>query len=161
LLRGPANQPKKQAPKGLPSGSHGSWSIQVGLPDGILQDAVGLVVVEAVEPGRRAGGARPHAPLTIAGERHGRAAQTDVALQLLDDAVVVGRQLVVENAVPPARGGQQVAMSLEQKLEPALGWCQTVSNSSQLGQYCCPLFRAETAPLGESGGAIGLEERSA
>jgi len=46
-------------------------------------------------------------------------------------------------------------------LDDHRGWCQTNSNSSQLGQCHCPLCRAETAPLGESGGAVGLEERSA
>ena len=32
---------------------------------------------------------------------------------------------------------------------------------SPLGQDCCSLSRAETAPLGESGGAFGLEMGSA
>src|SRR6056297_2243372 len=40
-------------------------------------------------------------------------------------------------------------------------WCQTNSNSSQLGQGRRPLPRTETAPLGESGGAVLLEEGSA
>jgi hypothetical protein len=38
---------------------------------------------------------------------------------------------------------------------------QTNSNQSQLGQYRCPLCRAKAAPLGESGGPVGLEEMSA
>ena len=41
------------------------------------------------------------------------------------------------------------------------GCCQTDSIQSPQGQVGCPLCRAETAPLGESGGAVGLEEGSA
>ena len=37
---------------------------------------------------------------------------------------------------------------------------QTNSNRSPHGQSHCPLCRAETAPLGKSGGAIGLKLRS-
>ena len=36
-------------------------------------------------------------------------------------------------------------------------WCQTNSNSSLLGQHDCPLCRAKTAPLRESGGTGGFE----
>lgn len=39
--------------------------------------------------------------------------------------------------------------------------CQTGSNQSPQGQDSCPLCRAETAPLGESGCAVGLEDGSA
>ena len=35
--------------------------------------------------------------------------------------------------------------------------CQTNANQSLVGQGYCPLCRAETAPLCESGGAVGLE----
>ncbi len=35
--------------------------------------------------------------------------------------------------------------------------CQTNSISSQQGQDSCPLYRRKTAPFGESGGAVGLE----
>lgn len=38
--------------------------------------------------------------------------------------------------------------------------CQTNANQSLQGQYGCPLCRAKTAPLGESGGAVQLESRS-
>lgn len=41
--------------------------------------------------------------------------------------------------------------------EPIGGCWQTNSNQSQLGQSCCPLTRAETAPFVESGGAVQLE----
>lgn len=37
---------------------------------------------------------------------------------------------------------------------------QTNSNQSPPGQSHCPLFGAETAPFGESGGAVLLEEAS-
>jgi hypothetical protein len=40
------------------------------------------------------------------------------------------------------------------------GCCQTNANQSLQGQYGCPLCRAKTAPLGESGGAVQLESRS-
>lgn len=36
----------------------------------------------------------------------------------------------------------------------AEGCCQTNSNQSPQGQDGCPLCRAETAPLGESSGAV-------
>jgi hypothetical protein len=41
------------------------------------------------------------------------------------------------------------------------GCCQTESNWSRQGQDSCPLGRTETTPLGESGGAVGLDEISA
>ena len=41
------------------------------------------------------------------------------------------------------------------------GCCQTNANQSLQGQYGCPLCRAKTAPLGESGGAVGFEMWSA
>jgi len=47
------------------------------------------------------------------------------------------------------------------EVNPAGGWCQTNANQSPLGERGCPLSRAETAPLSESGGAFGLEEGSA
>ena len=40
------------------------------------------------------------------------------------------------------------------------GRCQTDSNRSQQGQLHCPLDGAEAAPLGESGGAVLLEDGS-
>ena len=40
------------------------------------------------------------------------------------------------------------------------GSCQTDLNSSQQGQFDCPLCRTETAPLDECGGAVDLEEGS-
>ena len=35
--------------------------------------------------------------------------------------------------------------------------CQTNANQSLVWQGCCPLCRAETAPLSERGGAVGFE----
>ena len=41
-----------------------------------------------------------------------------------------------------------------------IGWCQTKSNQSQLGQAGYPLSCAKSAPLGQSSGAVLLEEVS-
>ena len=38
--------------------------------------------------------------------------------------------------------------------EAPIGCCQTNANQSRQGQDGCPLFSTETAPLGESGGAV-------
>jgi len=37
------------------------------------------------------------------------------------------------------------------------GCCQTNANQPPLGQHGCPLSRAKSAPLSESGGAVELE----
>lgn len=49
----------------------------------------------------------------------------------------------------------------EADAEPIPRCWQTGSNQSQLGQTGCPFCRAKAAPLGESGGAVGLEPGSA
>lgn len=47
--------------------------------------------------------------------------------------------------------------STEDGLDQEFNWCQTNSNSSQLGQGRCSLCHAKTAPLGESVVAVQFE----
>ncbi len=60
------------------------------------------------------------------------------------------------------REGRFVSMALDPEFvrANANGCCQTDSNRSRQGQYDCPLCRAETAPLCQSGGAVRLEDGS-
>lgn len=72
-----------------------------------------------------------------------------------------GLGVTLEGDTPWARivrARKSVWMDEPQEIQ---GCCQTNSNPSLQGQYGCPLCRAKTAPLGESGGAVGFEMWSA
>ena len=53
-------------------------------------------------------------------------------------------------------GKREETFSLKTK-DPAEGCCQTDSNQSPQGQWCCPLFHAKLAPRSERGVTIALE----
>ena len=60
------------------------------------------------------------------------------------------------HAAPSGKRGRQQTFS-DAAIQACLRCWQTNANQSTQGQNDCPLCRAETAPLCESGGAVCLE----
>ncbi len=74
--------------------------------------------------------------------------------------VEIVRQQSMKRAAERLHLTQPAISKTLKELEEIIGWCQTDSNQSLHGQDLCPLFRAKTTPLGESGCAVLLETGS-